>query len=482
MAHAGGRSHRGAFGFFRDLRTAQKLLSGFVLVCLLLVGVGVFGLSSLSAAHDRMNGLYQDELLPIAYLGEVDADLRQSEGLVFRMATAHPDDRPGVLTEIQDTDATLDEAFASYTATDMTGREKARDGFAAGLTAWRQVRDSALLPLAQAGRIEDLQTAVEDQATAPFGQADTNIDALKTIERGQRAGGPRRLGRGLRLQPQPDVRRDRGRRGAGARPRLGPRAADLASAAPGRHGARGAGRGPAGPATGRRHARRGGRHGPCAEHRPRHDGRRHAPHRRQRADAGRRVRGAVRDVLADVGERGRVRGPVRRGLRRRRAGLDATCRPSRPAPRRWARRSGRSRQNAAEAARVAAQAVTAAETTTATVAKLGESSAEIGNVVKVITSIAEQTNLLALNATIEAARAGEAGKGFAVVANEVKELAQETAKATEDIARRVAGHPGRHQRRGGRDRGDLRDHRPDQRPPDHDRRARSRSRPRPPTR
>jgi methyl-accepting chemotaxis protein len=94
-------------------------------------------------------------------------------------------------------------------------------------------------------------------------------------------------------------------------------------------------------------------------------------------------------------------------------------------------------KNATEAAKVATEAVKVAFETNKTVAKLGESSIEIGKVIKVITSIAQQTNLLALNATIEAARAGEAGKGFAVVANEVKELAKQTATATEDISGKI---------------------------------------------
>ena len=94
-------------------------------------------------------------------------------------------------------------------------------------------------------------------------------------------------------------------------------------------------------------------------------------------------------------------------------------------------------KNANDSARVAKNAVSVASTTNDTMKKLGESSREIGNVIKVITSIAQQTNLLALNATIEAARAGEAGKGFAVVANEVKELAKQTAKATEEISQKI---------------------------------------------
>jgi len=94
-------------------------------------------------------------------------------------------------------------------------------------------------------------------------------------------------------------------------------------------------------------------------------------------------------------------------------------------------------KSAQDAAHVAKQAVDMAGTASTTMDALGKSSGEIGKVVKVITSIAEQTNLLALNATIEAARAGEAGRGFAVVANEVKDLARETARATEDIGAKI---------------------------------------------
>ena len=97
-------------------------------------------------------------------------------------------------------------------------------------------------------------------------------------------------------------------------------------------------------------------------------------------------------------------------------------------------------QNSNEAAKVAGRAVEFSDSTAVTVRELGQSSQDIGAVVKVITSIAKQTNLLALNATIEAARAGVAGRGFAVVAKEVKELARESALAAEDIGQRITSN------------------------------------------
>src|SRR5205823_2475962 len=92
-----------------------------------------------------------------------------------------------------------------------------------------------------------------------------------------------------------------------------------------------------------------------------------------------------------------------------------------------------------ESARIANDAVQQAQQTDARINQLSTAAGRIGDVIKLITAIAEQTNLLALNATIEAARAGEAGRGFAVVASEVKQLAAQTAKATDEIATQIAG-------------------------------------------
>jgi methyl-accepting chemotaxis protein len=94
--------------------------------------------------------------------------------------------------------------------------------------------------------------------------------------------------------------------------------------------------------------------------------------------------------------------------------------------------------NAEKARSISGEATTQAQAISTMMKELGRAAQDIGKVTETITSISAQTNLLALNATIEAARAGAAGKGFAVVANEIKELAQQTASATEDIKSKIS--------------------------------------------
>jgi len=97
------------------------------------------------------------------------------------------------------------------------------------------------------------------------------------------------------------------------------------------------------------------------------------------------------------------------------------------------------REATLDAGRVADQASERSSAMTSEVAELGAASSAVGDVIQIISKIADQTNLLALNATIEAARAGELGRGFAVVASEVKDLARETASATQQVAEQIAG-------------------------------------------
>ena len=218
-----GRSPRAWWG---DRPVTVKVLAALGLTAVVAVLVGLLGLSALSATQQRQESLYADVTIPISYLGEIDATLQESNFQVSELLLqTDPAAEQGVLQEIADLDAQLDENLAAYTATDMTGREEARDGFAAALAEWRRIRDDQLVPAAQTTiSPADFAALRAAQQDAVFEEANAAPRCADGHREEGRPGVRRQSARRLRVAAHGVDRaaRDRHPRGGGHRRGRGP--------------------------------------------------------------------------------------------------------------------------------------------------------------------------------------------------------------------------------------------------------------------